>query len=107
MARKKKLTLEQEFELKKEEHKCTIIMYTLIKYKDTIYDSRYFKRYKNMPVKLIEGYENIYNEDQTRAYRVEEDITNRDANGEKGLYDKVYEFCWRRAKKNILDNAAV
>ena len=107
MARKKKPTLEQEFEKRKADHKCEIIMYTLMKLSDTIYDSRYFKRYKNMIAKPVEGYEDEFDEIQTRAFRVEEDIDYRTQNGEIGLYDRVYEFCWKRANKVMIENLIV
>ena len=104
MARKKKLTIEQEFEQRKADHKCEIIMYTLMKFSDTIYDSRYFKRYKNMIAEPVEGYEDEFNEIETKAFRVEEDIDCRTQSGEPELYDRVYEFCWRKVKKVIAEN---
>jgi hypothetical protein len=32
--------------------------------------------------------------------RIEEDIFNRTENGETGLYQEVYEFCWKKYLKN-------
>jgi len=104
MARKKKLTLEQEFEERKANHKCQIIMYALIKFSDTIYNSRYFKRYKNCYPKPVEGFEDQFNEIETRAYRVEGDIGYRTKKGEVGLYDRVYEFCWKKVNKVLEEN---
>ena len=103
MARKKKLTLEQEFEEAKIEHKAEIIMYVLMKKHKTIYNTKFFKQYKNMPAKLVKELPNL-DEAERRAFWVEEDITYRDANGEAGLYDRVYEFCWKRASKLIKEN---
>ena len=107
MSRKKKITLEQEFEQRKADHKSQMIMYTLIKLSDSIYDSRIFKRYKNMEAIPIEGAENKYSDIEVRAYRVEEDLCNRAANGESSIYDKAYEFCWRRAKNLIVESIVV
>ena len=103
MARKKKLTLEQEFEMAKVEHKAEIIMYVLMKMHKTIYNTKFFKQYKGMYAKPVPELPNL-TEIEARAFRVEEDITKRDENGEKGLYDKVYEFCWKRASKIMIEN---
>lgn len=103
----KDLTLEQEFEKRKSDHKSQIIMYVLIRLSHTIYDSKYFKEYKDMPIEQVEGYENKFDDIQLRAFQVESDIENRDKSGEKGLYNRVYEFCWKKARNLMVENIVV
>lgn len=105
--RKSKATPKQklagEFTKALKDHKECVILYALIKNED-ILNSKYFKRYKNMEVIAVEGYEDHFNFETTRAYRITEDLDRRTANGEPDLYDKVYKFCWKKIQGQIEDN---
>lgn len=99
------VSMEQEFEKIKLEHKRQTIMTVLIKFFDEgIYNHKYFKKYKNMEVTFIEGHEQEFNFIQTKAFRVEEDIEERTANGEDDLFDKVYEMCWKKLRDVISED---
>ena len=91
-------TLEEEFKERVINHKSYIIMLALVNDKtQEIYDCNLLKDYKNMQVNDIEGYEGQFDFISTRAYRVEEDLDRRAENGEKALYDSVYEYCWHES----------
>lgn len=112
MARKKKkFTLEQEFEKVKEYHKTGVIYEALIGYPE-LYKNRLLKFYANLNPNDIELKEledsNEELEDRTKkAYIVELHLISRERNGEKGIYNKVYELCWKKIRKLIDDTQTV
>ena len=101
MARKKKKSLEQEFEERKKSHKSFIIMNALVRTGDKIYNNRLFKDYKNSEVEPYKDEEHSFNVVETKALYVEENLSTRAENGEQELYDKIYEYCWKKVKKVI------
>lgn len=91
------LTLEEEFKHATEDHKCQVIMYSISKFPELENHKLLKKTFENLVIKPIEGHEHLtYN--QLKTYWIEDDIEERDRNGETGLYDKVYELCWEKAK---------
>lgn len=103
MARKKKITLEQEFEARKKAHKSFIVMYTLIKSEGKAFNNKNLKHYKNFDLEpFMEDYEG-YSTLQTRAMVTTTDLETRAENGEQELYDTIYEYCWKKARKTLCD----
>ena len=99
MSKKKKITLEQEFNDIKETHMMKVIFSSIL-HDENIFRTKYFRSYKNFPVERKYEEEDYYSDNEVRAMRIEEDIFNRTENGETGLYQEVYEFCWKKYLKN-------
>ena len=100
MARKKKQSLEKEFAKRLSEHKNTVIMGALIETQNQkLYNHKLLKKYKDMPVTFLEGHENEFTYEQTKALLVAEDLEDRAMyNGEQEIFDKVYELCWKHTE---------
>lgn len=99
---KRKQKLASEFARALKNHKTQVIMYALVR-DEKLYDTKYFKRYKDMEVIAIQDYEDDFDYDLTKVYRVNEDLERRTENGEPELYDQIYKFCWNRIKPIITD----
>ncbi len=112
MARKKKkLTLEKEFERVKKYHKTGVIYEALMGHPE-LYDNRLLKFYKNLDpneieVKELDDSDEEYEDYTKKAYIVELHLISRERKGEKGIYNKVYELCWKKIRKLIDDTQTV
>ena len=103
MARKKKLSLEQEFAKRVKAHKTFIIMDAIISTGERIYNSKFFRTYKRMEVEPYKSDKYSFDMYETKAMYVEDDLAERARNGEQVLYDDIYEYCWRKVRRTIND----
>ena len=86
-------TLEREFREYKEHHMYEMSVSALIVFEDRgIYNHPLLKDYKDLDLTGDE-----------KAYYIIDDLYDRAAHGERKLYERVYEMCWKKIR-NEIDN---
>ena len=94
---KKKMSLEKEFYIYKENHKYFIIQMALkILYDEGIYEEE----------PLLEKYKDLEMDDFEKADLVTDEFYEEYENGNTENYDRLYKVCWNRIKNRIPDNRA-
>ena len=101
MKKKKKMSLEHEFYIYKENHKYFIIQLALkVLYDEGIYEEE----------PLLEKYKDLEMDNPEKADLVANLVTNdfqeEYENGNTENYDRLYKVCWNRIKNRIPDNRA-
>lgn len=103
MARKRKKSLEREFAERVKGHKSFIVLYTLVTSGGKAFNNKNLKQYKDLDLEPYKEEYEGYSPLQTRAMITSTDLEERADNGEQELYDQIYEYCWKKARKTLSD----